>query len=702
MPAPDADEILAGLDPEQREVALALKGPVCVLAGAGTGKTRAMTHRIAYGVRAGVYAPGTVLALTFTARAAGEMRTRLRELGVAGVQARTFHAAALRQLQYFWPKAIGGPMPELMPHKVPLVAEVARRLRLPMDRASLRDVASEIEWAKVSLVAPDDYVLRTQQLKRPGVGSFDAPTVAKVLRGYEEIKRERGVIDFEDVLLLMAGILADRDDIAEMVRMQYRVFVVDEYQDVSPLQQRLLDMWLGGRNDLCVVGDAAQTIYSFTGATPKFLLEFGQRHRGAKVIKLVRDYRSTPQVVALANRLLARSQGATRRHKLELVAQRPDGPRPQMVEYPDDAAEAAGVAAQIKQLLAAGAVPLREMAVLFRTNSQSEALEQALTAANLPYLVRGGERFFERQEVRQAMQALRTQLASAEGDDEVAVVVRMVLGSLGWRAEAPQGTGAVRDRWESLQALVNLADDHAELEDTSFESYVRELQARAEASHAPSVEGVTLASLHAAKGLEWDSVWLVGLSEGLMPISFAQDLEDVEEERRLFYVGITRAREHLTLSFSLSRDGSRSNRRASRFLADLRGGAGLPDAPGAGSGRAAAGARSRRSTAGKPVSDACTRCGKTLRSGQELTLGLCADCPVEYNEALLEALKAWRKETASESKVPPYVVFTDKTLEAIAVKLPKAEGEFLAIVGIGPAKFSKYGGDLVRLVAEHA
>src|SRR3954469_5887384 len=333
-PMSDPDAVLTGLDPEQREVATALTGPVCVLAGAGTGKTRAITHRIAYGVHAGVYTPQQVLAVTFTARAAGEMRTRLRDLGVQGVQARTFHAAALRQLHYFWPQAVGGAAPEVAPHKAGLVAEAGSRLRLRLDRSAVRDLAAEVEWAKVSLLTPDTYPAAARGAGRDPAG-LDATAMARLLQVYEDVKAERGVIDFEDVLLVTAGVLQDHPQIAETVRRQYRHLVVDEYQDVSPLQQRLLDLWLGGRDELCVVGDASQTIYSFTGASPRYLLDFQRRYPAAQVVRLVRDYRSTPQVVGLASRLLDRVPVAQRQARVELVAQRPAGPEPTFTGYDD-------------------------------------------------------------------------------------------------------------------------------------------------------------------------------------------------------------------------------------------------------------------------------------------------------------------------------------------------------------------------------
>jgi DNA helicase II / ATP-dependent DNA helicase PcrA len=374
---PTPDDVLATLDPEQRDVAQAPRGPVCVLAGAGTGKTRAITSRIAYGVLAGMLSPHRVLAVTFTARAAGEMRGRLRDLGVGGVQARTFHAAALRQLQYFWPRVVGGELPRLVDQKAPLVAEAAARQQLRLDRAGVRDLAGEVEWTKVTLTRLEDYPAAAAAAGRVPPAGLDSATVARVLTSYEEVKRARHVIDFEDVLTYTVGLLAERADVADAVRGQYSSFLVDEYQDVSPLQHELLELWLGERDDVCVVGDVSQTIYAFTGATPRYLLGFAARYPGATVVRLVRDYRSTPQVVALANALLAGAREPGRRGRLELVAQRPPGPAPVFTEYADDPAEAAGVAASIRGLLDRG-VRASDVAVLFRTNGQSEAFEAAL------------------------------------------------------------------------------------------------------------------------------------------------------------------------------------------------------------------------------------------------------------------------------------------------------------------------------------
>ncbi|WUX14676.1 ATP-dependent DNA helicase UvrD2 [Streptomyces sp. NBC_01439] len=696
--ADSADAVLLGLDPEQREVATTLRGPVCVLAGAGTGKTRAITHRIAYGVRSGQLMPASVLAVTFTNRAAGEMRGRLRTLGAGGVQARTFHSAALRQLQYFWPKAVGGELPRLLERKIQFVAEAGARCRIRLDRNELRDVTGEIEWAKVTQTVPADYPVAA--LKSGREAPRDLAEIAQIYGTYEQLKRDRGMIDFEDVLLLTVGILQDRHDIAEQIRTQYQHFVVDEYQDVSPLQQRLLDLWLGERDSLCVVGDASQTIYSFTGATPDHLLNFRTRYPQATVVKLVRDYRSTPQVVHLANGLLNQAKGRAAEHRLELISQRETGPDPVYAEYADEPTEAEGVARRIRDLIAAG-VPAGEIAVLYRINAQSEVYEQALADAGVPYQLRGAERFFERQEVQKAILALRGAARSGGNDPllddvvELGSQVRAVLSSTGWSTEPPAGSGAVRDQWESLAALVRLAEDFARARPAAtLADLTIELDERKAAQHAPTVQGVTLASLHAAKGLEWDAVFLVGLTDGMMPITYAKTDEQVEEERRLLYVGVTRARIHLSLSWALSRaPGGRPSRRPSRFLNGLRPGSAARGTGAASTAERGARGRVRRGPA------LCRVCGKTLTEAGELKLMRCEDCPSDMDEGLYERLREWRAGQSKEQGLPAYCVFTDKTLMAIAEAAPSEAGELSMISGVGGRKLDRYGADVLAICA---
>jgi DNA helicase-2/ATP-dependent DNA helicase PcrA len=592
---PDADgpeAVLAALDPEQQQVALATRGPVCVLAGAGTGKTRAIAHRIAYGVRIGVVNPRHVLAVTFTTRAAGELRGRLRQLaGAAGggmeqVQARTFHAAALRQLTHFWPRTVGGRPPAVLDSKLGLLTEIARELRVEAGLPELRDAAGEIEWAKVTQVRPGDYPAAAAAAGR--IPPLGAETTAGLYAGYERARRERHLVDFESLLELTAAILTEHRAAAAEVADRYRYFVVDEFQDVNPLQKLLLDAWTDGRDDVCVVGDPRQTIYSFTGATPAYLTGFTAAFPHATVVRLVRNYRSTPQVVALANRLTGSAGGRRRPPPRDeplpggapLVAQRAAGPEPEFAGHADEAAEAEAVATRAAELIATG-VPPREMAVLVRVNVQTERFEQALAQAGVPFQVRGTERFFERAEVRQAMGMLRAAAAAPAGSpaqSEVAASapavaeVRHVLSGLGLTRQPPPRRGSARERWESLAALAQLADDFgAATPGAGLADIVGQLAHRAAIEHPPAPDGVTVASLHAAKGLEWDVVFLPGLTEGNVPIVHAQTAEAVAEERRLLYVGVTRARERVQLSWALARSpGGRPSRVPSRFLDGLR------------------------------------------------------------------------------------------------------------------------------------
>ncbi|QWZ08585.1 ATP-dependent DNA helicase UvrD2 [Nocardioides panacis] len=683
--ATSADQLLDALDPEQRAVASALRGPVRVLAGAGTGKTRAITHRIAYGVASGVYNPHEVLAVTFTTRAAGEMRTRLRALGAGGVQARTFHSAALRQARFFWPRVYGGDLPALTESKLGLIGNAARRNRVQTDQSTLRDLASEVEWAKVSNVRPDDYP-RIAEARGRTVSGQDAATVARVFATYEDVKREQGRMDMEDVLLCAAALLAEDERVAAQVRQQYKWFVVDEFQDVSPIQSALLDLWLGGRDDLCVVGDPAQTIYSFAGANSSFLLDFPKKHARTTSVELVRNYRSTPQVVNAANRLLAGTSSAG----VQLRSQQESGHEIVFAEHSDEVAEAEQVAADIRAMIDAG-TPAREIAVLFRINAQSEAFEEAFVARSVPYVLRGAARFFERAEVKQAVTLLRGNARGGEGSGGGLVEdVRAVLSGMGWSEKPPTGRGNARDRWESLQAIVSQGEELlAGRADATLADFVAELDRRATEQHAPVAEGVTLATLHAAKGLEWDVVFVAGMQEGTMPIIYAEGPAAVEEERRLLYVGMTRARARLTVSWSLARTpGGRSSRKPSRFLAGLRPTSVSEAAPARGPS-----SRIRRTVAH------CRECGTPLGTTAERKRGRCEGCPASYDEELFERLRAWRASRAAQERVPAYVVFTDLTLEAIAEVQPADPQALLRINGIGASKLTKYGDEVLAVVA---
>ena len=680
------EAVLAALDPEQREVALATRGPVCVIAGAGTGKTRAIAHRVAYAVRTGVVNPGHVLAVTFTTRAAGELRGRLRQLdgpggsGLAQVAARTFHSAALRQLVHFWPVTVGGRPPAVLDSKVALLAEAARAARVPATGPELRDLATEVEWAKVLQVRPEDYAAAAASHGR--TPPVDHQAAGRVFAAYENLRRDRHLVDFESVLELTAAILAGHPAAAAEMRDRYRYFVVDEFQDVNPLQKLLLDVWVGDRDDVCVVGDPRQTIYSFTGATSGYLTGFAAEYPHAIVVKLVRNYRSTPEVVDCANRLAQGRTGWGRGGRAgigpqgdggpPLVAQRASGPPAEFSEYDDEAAEAAAVAARARQWMDSG-LPPRDMAVLVRVNAQTERFERAFADAGVPCQVRGAQRFFDRAEVRQATGLLRAAAKSARAPDEsgsagpaqdAAAEVRHVLAGIGLTREPPSGRGAARDRWESLAALAQLAADHcAAAPGASLADVVAELARRAAAEHAPQLEGVTVASLHAAKGLEWDVVFLPGLTEGNLPIVHADSDEAVAEERRLLYVGVTRARQQVLLSWPLARlPGGRRNRTPSRFLDGLR--------PGRREGRAA---RAKPAASHYQFADA--------------------------DPALVEALREWRRGVARDAGVPAYVVFGDETLRNIAAQRPDSIQGLARIPGLGPGRLDRYGAAVLALCA---
>ena len=660
-----AEELLKHLDPDQAEAARALRGPVCIRAGAGTGKTRAITYRIAYGVRTRVYHPYSVLAVTFTVRAAAEMGVRLRQLGVEGVQARTFHSAALRQLRYFWPTAIGGQLPKLIENKSSLVGAVASRLGLPKDRAAVRDYCAGIETAAVSMVSPDDYGnwAKSGGMQPPaGISTYD---MADILRGYGEAKRERSVIDFEDVLALTCGMIEDRPDIAQQIRSQYRFFVVDEYQDISPLQKHLLDLWLGpGNRDLCVVGDAAQTIYSFAGATPNYLLNFAQEYPGAHTVTLSRDYRSTPQIVSLANNLVNRDK-QTKKQAVKLTSMRESGRAVRFDRYSDDEAEAEAIAKMIKERIQAG-TPAAEIAVLFRTNAQSSMFEAALAHQEVKYCVRGAEGFFKRPEVSTLVkQASVIARRGAQGD--IGEIVTELARPLGWSAQAPATQGAILERWEALNTLVAQAQLR-QAAGMTLSSLVQEWQELAQAQLDPSGGGVTLASVHSAKGLEWKIVFLAGVSEGLLPITQAKSSQELTEERRLAYVAVTRARDELFVSYAAKRSLDRkATRSCSRFFS--------------------------------PVWPREVSAVKTVRtpSSRQDTKQFLQQASHEEQERF-ERLRLWRLEVSQGQGKPAYTVLSDTTLRDIATAVPQTLKQLSLLRGIGPVKLERFGAAILKIL----
>lgn len=551
---------LDGLDESQRVVATTWGGPLCVLAGAGTGKTRALTHRIAHGVAEGKYQPEQVLALTFTTKAASEMGQRLRALGVRGVATRTFHSAALRQLQHFWPTITGGRLPDIAPSKAPLIAKTLDQLSLSVDTAVVRDLAGDIEWRKVHAYTLEDYRLKRAELGKSLPGGLSLEVVASIHERYEQVKDEQGRIDFEDVLLGTLGMLETEQRVVDRVRAQYGVFLVDEYQDVSPLQHKLLEVWLGSREDLVVVGDASQTIYSFAGASSSYLLEFPERYPQGTVVKLERNYRSGEHIVRAANHIMLGRPGA-----LTLEAQ---GGSPEPIHRHvarTDEAEARYVATSIKGLIEQGIAP-DGIAVLLRFGAQSLAIESALRAEGIGVRIHGATPFFDEAHVKRALMEIRgAAVAGVQGT--LVQVVEDILFGLGLQGDAPDHQGAERNRHDDLAALRALAQSMPS--GSTVTEFSDLLADRSGAGDAPAVGAVTITTVHSAKGREWPVVFVVGLSEGMFPISYATTEDAIEEERRLFYVAVTRAQQLLHLSMAERGRAEQSPRVPSRFLQSL-------------------------------------------------------------------------------------------------------------------------------------
>ena len=551
-----ADQILDALDDEQREAATSLHGPTLILAGAGTGKTRTITHRIAYGIALGDYTENRILALTYTNRAAGELRSRLRALDAGSVNVKTFHAAALAQVDYFWQQFYSMNAPRVIESKASLISKAAEALKLRLDVATVRDLAAEIEWRKYNMLSLDEYA--EQILARPPIAGLSAAVALSVQQKYEDLKIAAGQVDWEDVLILTLGMLRAEPRALNHVQQQYRFFTVDEYQDISKLQQALLDVWLGDHSEICAVGDPNQTIYTFAGASSEFLHSFDSRYLDASVIELTKNYRSSEQIIAAANRIVSQNQLMA---PLESVRGAVVGVRIETFDSQEQ--EAAAIAKSIGAALASG-TKASQIAVLYRINSQSEVLENALSDAGIEYQVRGGQRFFNRQEVTAAVRLVRAEAMTnpARGAFES---MSAVARSLGWQALPGDAQGAAREKWEALNSLVEIADELGI--DATVAQLATELDERARSQHEPQREAITLSTVHAAKGLEWQKVFIFAASEGYLPISYANTTEQLAEEQRLFYVAVTRAKDALSISWSKreSKDSQRE-RTASRFL----------------------------------------------------------------------------------------------------------------------------------------
>jgi DNA helicase-2/ATP-dependent DNA helicase PcrA len=671
---------LAGLDDEQRAAAEAPMGPVVVIAGAGTGKTRTITARIAHLIQTGQVSADQVLAVTHSTKAAGEMRDRLTGLGAGAVNARTFHSAALRILRQYWGETGRGGDLVLIDNKYPLVRGVLTRLdKRDPSNEDVFDLAAEIGWAKASLIEPGKFARQAAALRR--VLPREGAEITKIYRAYERAKDKAGVLDFEDLLVVTAELIATNPHVAEAVRAQYCAFVVDEYQDTDPAQQQLLDELLGTRDNLCVVGDPRQSIYQFKGADPGALGRFEERYPQAVVVRLVRDYRSTEPIVRAANALIPVSVGEA------LIGQR-SGSEPLVVHaVGDEASEERLVVKQISELLASG-VEGRQIAVLYRFNAQSARFEAALGAAGINYRVADAERFFERGEIRGPLRTFG-QLARAEPDSDGLELLYRVLGEVGFDPDRPPaGVGAARSRFDAQLALVELLEESAQGAQWTARELLAEINRRASEAYVPTTDGVTLSTLHKAKGLEYDCVFLVNLTEGSLPSMYATSPAQLDEERRLLYVGITRARWGLWLSWSSSRAGPRGatwTARPSRFLEQL-GGKG---------GRAPTRRRVVTKAVAKEITDGCAKCGGTLRGLAARRLGRCGPDCLEGDEAVLyAALAAWRGERRERTRQQ---VATDHALLTIVERRPGSVDELAGVAGLDKSGRSSWWNEIPSL-----
>jgi DNA helicase-2/ATP-dependent DNA helicase PcrA len=649
----DPRRLLEDLNPSQREAVTTTAGPLAIIAGAGSGKTRVISRRAAYAIETGAIPADQILLVTFTDKAAGEMVERIAALGHRGVMARTFHAAALAQLRHFWPsRHDGAGLPSVLDSKLRILVPLIGRLPGGYRFTPAKDIADTIEWAKVRRIKPERWV--SEGADRAPI---PADLFAGIYRNYERAKREAGLLDFEDMLVQTVELLEGDPEAAALVRSRKRWFSVDEYQDTNPLSERLLELWMGESRDLAVVGDPDQTIYTFTGATPQFLLGFAERHPGARSVTLAENYRSSPQILELANRLIAGGERG------ELKATQPDGSAPSIRCFSEPEAEVRDIVAWTRAM-ADGGIAATETAVLVRMNAQLPAIEDALTRAGIGFTVRGG-RFFDRREIREALRLLGKVRPAEEGAALVAAVERVFVEKMGLDDVAADAGSEGRERAASLELLLGIVEDLAAADPAlTIDVVLTELDRRRASEAAASTDGVNLLTYHRAKGLEWDAVYLPTLDEGTLPIRQAKEVDEIGEERRLLYVGITRARRFLVLSSS--------SRKPSRFLGVIE-----PHRPGAGR---AAGSGTRRAA------------GVRVLPGAPMAVAATPD------DTLLEALRRWRRERATADEVPAYVVFHDTTLAEIADVRPRSLPALRRVRGMGPMKLERYGAEILAVI----
>ncbi|MBK5221852.1 MAG: ATP-dependent DNA helicase UvrD2 [Acidimicrobiia bacterium] len=680
----DPDRLLDDLNDAQRAAVTSTAAPLCIIAGAGSGKTRVLTRRIGHRVATGDADPRHVLALTFTRKAAGELGKRLRALGMRDtVAAGTFHSVAYAQLRARWTERDVRP-PELLDRKVRFVAGL-----VPRDVKAV-DVVGEIEWATARRIGPGTYVHEASLANR--TPPVPAKVVASVFERYEEAKRQRRMIDFDDLLRLCIRDLAD-PEVAAAQRWRFRHLFVDEFQDVNPLQFDLLKGWLGDRPDLCVVGDPNQAIYAWNGADAGYLTDFERWFPGSGQVELSENYRSSPQILAVANAVLSPS----RPKSSPLRANRPEGPAPTIVKYANDDSEAKGIARAVRDAHSPGS-RWSSQAVLVRTNAQTALVGEALRSAGIPHRVRGGTGLLEQAEVRTALANLRrhpgtytaaiADLAASIGDGEPATDDE---------AEVPTDqSDAVAERRASLEMLVRLAHDYERIDPIpSVSSFAGWLSATV-GSDSPDRDAVDVTTFHAAKGLEWPIVHLGGLEHGLVPIGHAKTAGALAEERRLFYVAVTRAEQRLRCTWAETRTfGQRTmNREASPYLEQVEAAASMAVLAGEGPSDWKAFLRHER----EKLATTDPRSPRTGRRGRR---GAPAGLDPDDTE-IFEALKRWRATKAKAAGVPAYVVFSDATLVAVAGARPSNRSQLRSLPGIGPVKIERHGDELLAVVAEHA
>ena len=753
----DADQLLDGLNEAQARAVQSAVVPMCILAGAGSGKTRVLTRRIAYRAATGQHDPERVLALTFTRKAAGELTQRLRALGLRdSVVAGTFHAVAYAQLRARWLERKITP-PALLERKVSFVARL-----LPADARATRpggapragardtlalDVTSELEWAKARRVGAEQYPSAAKAASR--TPPLEPRVIGRVMEAYEAEKRKRRMVDFDDLLALCIRDLENDTKVAAAQRWRFRHFFVDEYQDVNPLQQALLDAWLGDRSDLCVVGDPNQAIYAWNGADARYLNDFTSRWQRGEVVRLTENYRSSPQVLAVANAVLggglgaqrARTRGAATEEPTQapLRPNRPSGPVPTVRMLADEKAEANAVARAVRDHHAPGS-PWSAQAILVRTNAQTAVLEAALKTAQIPFRVKGGSSLLEQPEVQQALRDLRT----ARDDFGVALTDLETAAARAALHTAEQGTSesAINDdrtgalpprasaadveRLANLQALVALAHDYAAVDVAPTVSGFTSWLHNTTRADQPDRQGdaVEIATFHAAKGLEWPVVHLAGLEQGYVPIGHAQTPAELAEERRLFYVAVTRAERELCCTWAATRTfGTKTVSRdrspylnqvqaacdalerddvptdwAAHFQQVRTNDAVAPRAPLAEQGELVPVGGAVTPGSGEHGPAAARR--HTRAAGPGPAAGRLA--PADNAEvAIITALARWRAGVAKGASIMPLAVMHDATLRAIARTRPTTVESLATVDGLGAVKAQRYGEAIIAIVRDH-